>query len=226
MVRLLTIVLLLTACSTPATSIAAADATVDAADLDLAIDAAAVLDAATDAAPGTDAVADAVPETDAQPDGFLDAPDGEMADTSDAIATGCPAGCPSAWVCWDDACAPAFAELCKPCASNHECGAKGVCKADMQPNGFNNGSFCAAPCLSGNDNTGAPQPKCPFGYTCDGNSGLCLPDGGVCACTEAWANESLMTWCGAANAYGTCNGNRACSIETPDTGKFRASENT
>ena len=148
-------------------------------------------------------------------------------DGGKVCSAGCGGGCPSGWGCFASdfgkICAPAFLKLCRPASWLAPCSKDGIDLADWveltQPNGLDTGGFCASKCLTGTDNTGAPQPPCPAGYTCHTDtsygpkSALCIPDSGDCTCTAAWAKAGLWTTCYNANAFGECSAARTCVID-------------
>jgi hypothetical protein len=93
-------------------------------------------------------------------------------------------------------CVPFFVHLCQPCYTNNECQPDGMCMAFG-----NEGSFCISEC--------SDEIKCPDGYVCD--KSFCLPESGICACSEKAIKFSLSTDCYKENIFGKCKGKRVCT---------------
>ena len=126
-----------------------------------------------------------------------------------AAACGTEDACPTGWVCSQVAthpdlqfvCVYAMPNLCRPCASDDDCAGLygedgGLCTSA----GAKEGSYCVYPCKG--------DVQCPQGYGCSGE-GLCAPEDGECACTDAF--EGLSTPCSEPSDLGECFGSRTCT---------------
>ena len=119
-----------------------------------------------------------------------------------------PGSCPDCFF----PCMPPFVNLCRPCSSDDEC----VHAADENARCMDfgdAGSFCGANC-------GGWDTDCPKGYACtefpqDEGEPIfqCLPKGGECECKPRSIVEHATTTCMVTNEYGTCPGERFCSME-------------
>jgi hypothetical protein len=132
----------------------------------------------------------------------------------------CVEECPEGWECAQIgagpdamfACLSPFSHLCRPCDTKLDCtspttGIENVCLTFGE-----DGNFCGSDC-SGNGN-------CPLGFTCaqatttNGATLLqCLPDNGLCVCTEKSVELGLSTTCYTENEFGICTGQRLCTEE-------------
>ncbi len=130
----------------------------------------------------------------------------------------CVEECPQGWSCQQIslggsdllfACVSKAPVLCRPCVDDLDClsagGNQDGC-VDYGPDG----NFCGAGC-------GADQ-ACPDGYACQEVesvlgvlSSQCVPQDGLCACTETAMLEGADTICQVTNEFGTCNGIRFCA---------------
>ena len=131
----------------------------------------------------------------------------------------CVDSCPNGWDCKEvlaDAgsdsayvCVPRFLHLCDPCTTNADCatGTAGVGSLCI-PQGPG-GSFCGAPCSA--------QAGCPDGYGCQKveilgeEKSQCVPDSGVCECSELAIQLGRATTCTKSGPGDTqCEGIREC----------------
>ena len=132
----------------------------------------------------------------------------------------CLETCPSAdWTCVQAAastgdltyvCAPRFATLCEPCATDAQCehlmapAGKARC-LKFGVDGTVAGSFCSQACATDAD--------CPADYGCKSASGgtYCIAKSGECSCSKKAISENDTTACALSNTAGTCTGTRTCS---------------
>ena len=143
----------------------------------------------------------------------------------DGVCTkACQDECPAGWSCQQIAgtepdvvfvCVSDHANLCKPCASNGDCGTVG--KQDVCLDYGDEGSFCGGSCED--PDTGA-ELECPWGFSCqttvtvDGSSlKQCVSDTGSCPCAEKSISLGLSTPCTAHSDQGVCAGHRICTDE-------------
>ncbi len=109
-------------------------------------------------------------------------------------------------------CMPLFVHLCRPCLTNNECMGGEVATSDLCVDFGAEGMFCGSAC------SGAVG--CPDGYSCksvDVAGGIksyqCVPDDGMCECSDAAIAQGASTSCSQTNEYGTCPGTRTCTAE-------------
>ena len=142
---------------------------------------------------------------------------GHMGDT---VCTDlCVEECPDGWECQQIgtgpdamfACISPYTHLCRPCETAADCksttGVEDVCVV-FGPEG----SFCGADCSGGG--------VCPTGYSC-GNAMTvagtqveqCVPDAGICECSNSAIKLGLATLCFVENEFGVCTGQRICGHE-------------
>ena len=108
-------------------------------------------------------------------------------------------------------CMDKFARLCEPCMKEGDCtipyfSRKSHC-IDFGPEG----RFCGGPCTKDED--------CPAGYQCKEvtlvNGGQtakqCVPEQGLCKCTEQAIEDRAFTLCYNENQFGRCKGTRTCT---------------
>lgn len=126
----------------------------------------------------------------------------------------CTSDCAPGFVCRSavgepiNYCAPLGVRDCAPCTSNAGCNGAGAVPAACVSAG-DAGSFCATVCQIASD--------CPAGTTCGVVAGLsgkvCLPDGGLSACTcSEWAKAAgATTICSIQQGSLACPGSRGCS---------------
>ena len=154
-------------------------------------------------------------------------------DLGKVCSKACDTGCPTDWKCVQKqsaggdlafVCAPAYPNICKPCATNADCQANGSTSDFCAPlpggsPGFINGSFCLAACQEGKDDKGNKIDVCKAGYTCmsinlTANSApvkQCVPDSFNCPCQDAWAQAGLSTECSKSSQNGICKSKRECA---------------
>lgn len=211
-------------CDKPAATKADATTSPDAAQTDaVADDADAAV--ATDAATGSDVV---LPELPPEEDALscpgsdhcpcstnADCTSGFCAETADGLrcAPLCISTCPADTRCKSTSgdvqsfCAPLGVRDCAPCESAADCNGLNAMPAACVALGAA-GSFCATTCQVTDD--------CPAGSTCGlvaGQTGkVCLPDGGLQACTcSAWATTAkASTRCSIPQGTLSCPGERSC----------------
>jgi cysteine-rich repeat protein len=107
------------------------------------------------------------------------------------------------------ACVSPFSHLCRPCHNGGDCeGSGGSEAACVEYDG--EGWFCGADC--------AEHEECPAGFSClESNIGTgqislqCVAQAGVCECSDKAITLGLTTACEAANEFGVCQGQRACT---------------
>jgi hypothetical protein len=141
----------------------------------------------------------------------------------DGVCTkACQDECPAGWTCQQIAgtepdvvfvCVSDYANLCKPCASNGDCGTVG--KQDVCLDYGDEGSFCGGSC---EDPETGSELECPWGFTClekttvdGGTSKQCVSDTGSCPCTDKSISLALSTPCTIENDIGLCAGHRICT---------------
>ena len=132
----------------------------------------------------------------------------------------CVEECPLGWSCemmpGSDPvflCLPLYANLCRPCNEDADCGVEGIGGANYCLDHGADGGFCGGFC--------EPEGlKCPSGYSCQEavlDSGVtvhqCMPDGGVCQCTPKYVASGAKTQCFTENDEGKCFGFRYCTDE-------------
>lgn len=114
-----------------------------------------------------------------------------------------------------DICLYRWPRACQPCAQTGQCAlfpdSSAIC-ADIDGSKGGNGYFCASGCSFTAD--------CPAGNTCkavqavEGQSKTaCVPDSGVCGCSEASIAQKAQTSCTAPapKGGGKCQGTRVCA---------------
>ena len=108
-------------------------------------------------------------------------------------------------------CIPDFVHLCQPCKDNNECGGDLVETGDRCVDYGPFGKFCGGECDWDSD--------CPQDYVCQGFDiggevlGQCVPESGVCDCSDLSVKKGLTTICYVQNEFGMCLGEKLC---TPD----------
>lgn len=131
----------------------------------------------------------------------------------------CVEECPEGWECRQIgggpdgmfACLSPFSHLCRPCLDSEGCssttGVEDVC-LDLGPEG----SFCGAVCPG--------EEGCPLGFSCidaltveGGAVKQCVPDAGICSCSETAVDLGLQAGCHVENEWGLCTGVRSCDDE-------------
>ena len=131
----------------------------------------------------------------------------------------CIEECPEGWMCQEVAsgpdlvyvCVSPYTHLCRPCHTGADCesssGVEDVC-LDLGVDG----RFCGADCSGGQ--------ACPAGYQCQdaltvegGTVMQCVPEGGVCECSDDAVKLGLTTTCQTTNEWGTCLGSRGCTAD-------------
>ncbi|MBI5369806.1 hypothetical protein HZA85_01255 [Candidatus Uhrbacteria bacterium] len=135
----------------------------------------------------------------------------------------CVVDCPSGFQCANVSatgpdvlyiCVSRFVRLCDPCKQHSDCNAPGTA-GNLCVSQASAGSFCGVACLP-------TQNDCPTGYTCqlstDAKTGVslmqCLPKGGaLCTCSPRATLLGLSTACANKNFYGTCAGERTCTVQ-------------
>jgi hypothetical protein len=132
----------------------------------------------------------------------------------------CKEECPAGWSCKQLAesepdvlfiCVSDFSNLCKPCATGENCKGPGG-TADICVDFGSEGSFCGAAC--------GPDKDCPWGFACQEATSVdgillaqCVPEAGVCPCTDKSVSQGLFTPCEVSNEHGTCAGKRVCTTD-------------
>lgn len=132
----------------------------------------------------------------------------------------CDESCPAGWLCQGvtsaDAdltfvCVSQHERLCLPCSENSDCG-QDVGSTSLCIDGGAEGSFCGSGCEG--------ETLCPDGYLCEvkehtggGASAQCVPESGVCGCSDQAMNLGLSTSCSISNEFGSCEGVRTCAVE-------------
>jgi len=131
----------------------------------------------------------------------------------------CDDDCDEGWSCEElsgaagstvKACLSNHTHLCLPCHSDDDCvsptGVEDVCVDYGE-----GGNFCGSFCSGGG---------CPNGYSCesadtvDGDSyKLCVAVVDTCACSTTAIQHGLGTTCSVTNDYGTCTGDRWCTVD-------------
>jgi hypothetical protein len=106
-------------------------------------------------------------------------------------------------------CMPPATSICRPCTKNDDCLVHGIDFGEVCVNYGPAGAFCGPLCEADDD--------CPTGYECastqdiyGGDLSACLPESGICDCTEDWADAGASTDCYNANTAGICWGSRSC----------------
>lgn len=131
----------------------------------------------------------------------------------------CVEECPEGWECRQVgggpdgmfACLSPYSHLCRPCLDSEDCssttGVEDVCLV-LGPEG----SFCGAVC--------SDEGACPVGFSCvdaltvDGGAvKQCVPDSGICSCSETAVKLGLVAGCHVENEWGLCAGVRSCDSE-------------
>ncbi len=137
-----------------------------------------------------------------------------------ACSESCQEECPSGWSCEQVSgggrdlvfiCVSLVPSLCLPCWNSGDCGGLGEIQVPcVVIDG--EGSFCGGACDE--------METCPDGYSCEEVTSVegvvlpqCVPDAGVCACTDKAIDAGLTTPCAVENEAGTCEGVRACTEE-------------
>ena len=128
----------------------------------------------------------------------------------------CVEECPQGWLCQQVgtlpdvmfACVSPFSHLCRPCTSSADCATPGGVE-DVCLDWGGEGSFCGAGCGEAGD--------CPAGYQCGeavtvtgSEVEQCLPEAGICDCSQTSVKLALATPCFVENEWGVCGGMRVC----------------
>jgi hypothetical protein len=106
-------------------------------------------------------------------------------------------------------CIPQFVHLCQPCKTNNDCSTGLVESGDRCIDYGPFGKFCGGECEVDID--------CPSGYFCEEMDiggdvlGQCVPESGVCQCSEIAIKKGLTTDCYEQNEFGTCTGEKMCT---------------
>ncbi len=171
--------------------------------------------------PNADAGLGDAADADEPPCDQPDAPAGCPCDTDAACASGvcaagldgsrCLARCDEGTTCDSGICLPTDSDseyvcvapsdlLCLPCTRDSDCRQAGG-EAECVVAG-NDGAFCATTCDS--------DDACPGDFGCV--NGLCLPDAGLCPCTDLAVALGTTTVCVSENAFGSCDGLRRCEV--------------
>jgi hypothetical protein len=106
-------------------------------------------------------------------------------------------------------CVPRFVHLCQPCKTNNDCGGDLVETGDRCVDYGPFGKFCGGECKWDGD--------CPKGYICQDFDiggeviGQCMPESGVCGCSELSVKKGRTTVCYVQNEFGTCLGEKMCT---------------
>ena len=129
--------------------------------------------------------------------------------TSGLCTQTCLESCPDAWSCKGVTntggdvtfiCVPHLGQMCKPCASNSECGGP-LDRCIVIPE---EGGFCSRVCDTLN--------PCPEGFLCKQDEGTdeatCIPTTGSCICSAELLGEQQP--CKVSNEDGTCWGWETC----------------
>jgi len=110
-------------------------------------------------------------------------------------------------------CIPKLKALCRPCLADSECedvnaGALCVAMADSVTPASR---FCGGACAKAED--------CPPNYACQpavgtkGSGKQCVRTKGACGCSPAATSAGAATACAKANEYGSCAGQRKCTLD-------------
>jgi hypothetical protein len=235
------LILLLAACSTPVPDVATdEDAALGAPDSTIDVkkdvkDALADVQPVSDIAQDSDADSNVVPicqfpgtfgckckqDDDCDNQICIDGYDGK-------VCTKLCGDCPTDWKCVQHSaidptyiCIPAFPKLCMPCLTHKDCQTNGWTDSFCLPSLSGSmcdqtqaGAFCGEPCSTVVD-------TCPTGYSCktlDIFAGAapvkqCVPDSGMCGCTNTWATEGKATMCVKTTAAGLCMAQRQCQFD-------------
>lgn len=106
-------------------------------------------------------------------------------------------------------CIPDFVHLCQPCLTNNDCGGDLVNTADRCIDYGPFGSFCGGACEVDGD--------CPNNFECKevdiGGQmvGQCVPQSGVCECSQLSIEQGKTTTCYRENEFGKCLGKKMCT---------------
>ena len=108
-------------------------------------------------------------------------------------------------------CVDAAETLCLPCNDNADCESDfGGSGAACIPFG-DEGRFCGASCA---------DTPCPCGYECidyTAENGMvtkqCVPESGMCECTQRAIELQATTECSNSNRFGACTGERFCTAD-------------
>lgn len=110
-------------------------------------------------------------------------------------------------------CIPGGVSLCQPCQENVDCSSELLQTADRCVSFGSSGNFCGTAC------DGPGDPECLEGYSCQNvpvvggdSSDQCVPDDGICECSELAIQLDALTDCFVNNEWGTCWGKRECLI--------------
>jgi hypothetical protein len=141
---------------------------------------------------------------------------GAATPVSEAVPCGgdCPDGTTCAPIVDDNGelifqCVDVHLRYCAPCLEDNDC------IDDWMPNAGSvcvtysdgSGSYCATDCSEHSD---CPEESYCFVRPEDGRA-VCMPDNGLCDCTEWAIDNEATTSCSVTNAQGTCGGVRSCT---------------
>jgi hypothetical protein len=138
---------------------------------------------------------------------------------NDVCTLTCLDECPMGWECQQVGtgpdvgwiCVSPFTHLCRPCTDGNDCesptGVEDAC-LDFGPAG----RFCGANCQEDNE--------CPDGFLCQAalteaavEVVQCMPESGICECSDKAVALGLDTVCFVENEVGVCWGQRVCAAE-------------
>jgi len=106
-------------------------------------------------------------------------------------------------------CIPRFVHLCQPCKTNNDCGGQFAESGDRCVDYGPFGKFCGGECEWDYD--------CPQEYLCQDFDiggevlGQCVPESGVCECSEFSIKQGKTTECYSQNEFGICFGEKMCT---------------
>ncbi len=106
-------------------------------------------------------------------------------------------------------CIPKFVHLCQPCIDNNDCGSGLVNTSDRCIDYGPFGKFCGGSCIA--------DSECPEDFECKDFdiggiwAGQCVPQSGVCECSQLSIEMGKTTTCYRQNEFGTCNGKKMCT---------------
>ena len=134
----------------------------------------------------------------------------------DSVCTDACGACPPGWTCRTvgagtpnavELCLSDHPSLCLPCVAPSDCLSAGGLQDRCVLLG-NEGSFCGGDCDAGCP----PGTSCQTVTTVDGiEAAQCLPEDGVCACSQHAVAGGLWTLCKVTNGWGACPGKRSCT---------------
>jgi hypothetical protein len=144
----------------------------------------------------------------------VDASDGKICTMT------CYDECPTGYLCKQSpdggpdpafVCIPTFIDLCRPCMAHVECQQGGFMPGNFCVSYGSKGDFCGMACEDDMD--------CPDSYLCQlmdveggAPSEQCVSASGACQCTPRFVELAAATSCFIQNGFGTCDGERHCSV--------------